>query len=187
MESLYLTSMNISCQFGSNPRLGHIYSSSFQTSEAGNGICNHFEDQTIQTITTHLTSEIVVSPLKIDLFQQKNQEIEVLNDNIFKPFVSGFIAFGIDQESPFSSFNFISDDYKYDDDFEYDDFDDDFDEDFEPLPDDDLEDFPDPYSDDDENDIVSEEEIEIDPFEDFDDLDTDENTFVSDDDDVEDI
>ncbi len=91
----------------------------------------------------------------------------------------------------FDSMNFINNDFEYDDDdeFHYDDFDDDFDEDFEELPDDEFEDFPDPYGEDEED---SEEEIlpddmeEVDPFDDdFDDLDSDENTFV--DDDAEDL
>lgn len=94
---------------------------------------------------------------------------------------------GADDFFRYETQNFINSDFEYDDEdaFRYDDFDDDFDEDFEELPDDEFEDFPDPYSEDEED--GSEEEVipddleEVDPFDDFDDLDSDENTFEDDD------
>lgn len=85
---------------------------------------------------------------------------------------------------------FINDDFDYDDDddIDPDDFDEDFDEDFEELPDDEFEDYPDPYRDDDYEEIEEDGlpvDDDIDSME-FDDLDTDENTFVEDDDDEND-
>ena len=78
------------------------------------------------------------------------------------------------QDEPDDEFNFG--------DFD-DDFDEDFEEDFEELPDDDLDEFGYPIErpEDLEEEELDDEEIAADPFDDFDDLEADENTFDSDD------
>lgn len=68
-----------------------------------------------------------------------------------------------------------------------DDFDDDFDDDYELLPDDEFEDFCDPYRDEDSEleealDVPGPEELET--FDEFDDLESDENAFEEDDTDI---